>query len=275
MSVRTGRGRAMPAARPDASMDLLREIREGAVDPEYTRERAWSEGGGSRRWLQLPVFVVAAMLFAISTVMTTRAAPQIEQDRRALVESIEAQQEHQDAVRGQITVTRERVEDLQQQALAHDAGSQRVADQSAALAVTSGAEPVVGPGLVIVVDDAPGGDPDTRVIDTDLQQLANGLWQSGAEAIAINGHRLTSLTAIRGAGDAITVDYRSLTRPYTIEVIGDPETLEQRFVVTDGGSWWSYLENNLGMSMDITREKTLHLPAASRITLRHATRVGR
>lgn len=256
-------------------MDLLREIREGAVDPEYTRERAWSEGGGTRRWLQLPVFVVAAMLFAISTVMTTRAAPQIEQDRRALVESIQAQQEHQDTVRGQITVTRERVEDLQQQALANDAGSQRVADQAAALAVTSGAEPVVGPGLVIVVDDAPGSDPDSRVIDTDLQQLANGLWQSGGEAIAINGHRLTSLTAIRGAGDAITVDYRSLTRPYTIEVIGDPETLEQRFVVTDGGSWWSYLENNLGMSMDITREKTLHLPAASRITLRHATGVGR
>lgn len=256
-------------------MDLLREIREGSVDPDYTRQRAWSEGASSRRWLQLPVFAAAAMLFAISTVMTTRAAPQIEQDRTALVESIQVQQEQQDAVREQITVTRERVEDLQQQALANDAGSQRVADQSAALAVASGVEPVTGPGLVIVVDDAPGEDLDSRVIDTDLQQLSNGLWQSGAEAIAINGHRLTSLTAIRGAGDAITVDYRSLTSPYTIEVIGDPETLEQRFVVTDGGNWWSYLQNNLGMSMDITREKTLHLPAASRANLRFATGVDR
>lgn len=251
-------------------MDLLREIREGAVDPDYTRQRAWSEGGGRRRWLQLPVFAVAAMLFAMSTVMTTRAAPQIEQDRRALVQSIQTAQLQQDALRSEIATGREQVYELQRQALANDAGSQRIADQSDSLAVVSAATPVTGPGLVITVDDAPGTDTDSRVIDTDLQQLVNGLWQAGAEAIAINGHRLTTLTAIRGAGDAITVDYRSLTRPYTIEVIGDPDTLEQRFVVTDGGTWWSYLKNNLGMSMNITRQKTLNLPAASRITLRSA-----
>ena len=29
------------------------------------------------------------------------------------------------------------------------------------------------------------------ILDTDLQSLVNGLWEAGAEAIAINGHRLT------------------------------------------------------------------------------------
>ena len=72
-----------------------------------------------------------------------------------------------------------------------------------------GAVAVRGPGLVIVVDDAPSSEnsqPD-RVYDVDLQILTNGLWQAGAEAVAINGHRLSALTAIRGAGEAITVDY--------------------------------------------------------------------
>ena len=42
------------------------------------------------------------------------------------------------------------------------------------------------------------------------------LWQSGAEAIAINGQRLTSFSAIRAAGDAILVDNRPLVPPYTV-----------------------------------------------------------
>lgn len=251
-------------------MDLLREIRETAVDPEYTRQRAWAQGSRRHRWAQLPVFMAAAMLFAMSAVLTTKAAPQIEQDRRALIASIQAEQKQQDALRGQIAATRSEMYALQQKGLANTSGNQRISDQINSLAVPSAASAVSGPGLVIVVDDASNGNADSRVIDTDMQQLVNGLWESGAEAIAINGHRLTSLTAIRGAGDAITVDYRSLTRPYTVEVIGDTNTLEQKFIATDGGVWWSYLQKNLGINMTITHHKTLHLPAASRVTLRYA-----
>ena len=90
-----------------------------------------------------------------------------------------------------------------------------------------------------MVDDAPVGRRTTRrdrVLDIDLQVLANGLWQAGAEAVSINGHRLSDLTAIRSAGDAITVDYRSLTRPYRVEAIGDPRTLQARFVESAGGA---------------------------------------
>lgn len=251
-------------------MDLLREIGQTAVDPDYTRERAWTQKGRGSRWLQLPVFLVAAMLLTMSAVLTTRAAPQIEQDRQAMVASIETRQQELDQLRGEIATARGEVLDLQRQALARDAGSERIAEQTDALAVASAATAVTGPGLVIVVDDGPDGTPDSRVVDTDLQLLANGMWQAGAEAIAINGHRLNALTAIRGAGDAITVDYRSLTRPYTVEVVGDPDTLEQTFIGTEAGAWWAYLESNLGVSMNITRDRSLELPAASRVTLRHA-----
>ena len=45
----------------------------------------------------------------------------------------------------------------------------------------------------MVVDDAPGATTDKQqVLDQDLQQLVNGLWLVGAEAISINGHRLTN-----------------------------------------------------------------------------------
>ncbi len=252
------------------SMDLLREIQAGAVDPDYTRERAWAQGGRVHRWAQLPVFALATMLFAMSAVMTTRAAPQIEKDRTAMITAIQAAQKDQDQLRKQIATTRTEVYALQQQGLANDAGSARIAAQIDQLSVPTGAVAVHGPGLEIVVDDATSGASDARVIDTDLQQMVNGLWQAGAEGIAINGHRLTALTAIRGAGDAITVDYRSLTRPYTVTAIGDPNSLQQRFIGTDGGVWWTYLEKNIGIRMTVTRQQNVQLPAATRVTLRHA-----
>ena len=99
--------------------------------------------------------------------------------------------------------------------------------------------------------------------------LANGLWEAGAEAISINGHRLSSLTAIRSAGDAITVDYRSLTRPYRVEAIGDPRTLQAHFVESSAGAWWNDLAQNRRMRYEISDVKQLDLAADPGMVLRH------
>jgi uncharacterized protein YlxW (UPF0749 family) len=108
------------------------------------------------------------------------------------------------------------------------------------------------------------------VLDLDLQVMVNGLWQAGAEAIAINGHRLSTLTAIRGAGDAITVDYRSLTRPYRVEAIGDTRTLQARFAETRGGLWWTELAQNRGLRFEVAGADDLGLPADPGMALRYA-----
>lgn len=255
--------------RPDRSMDLLREIRESAVDADYTRERAWTEPA-HLRWLRLPVIVVTAALLAMSVISTTQAAPEQAKNREELVDNIEQTRARQDDLRLRSAELQDEVLALEEQALAHDEGRAWVEQEYADLAVVAAASPVSGPGLEIIVDDADGDAAEDRVIDTDLQQLVNGMWRSGAEAIAINGHRLSSLTAIRGAGDAITVDYRSLTRPYTVQVIGDPQELQQNFPATEGGVWWNYLTGNLGMEMDVSQSSSLRLPAASRTTLRYA-----
>ena len=49
------------------------------------------------------------------------------------------------------------------------------------------------------------------MLDRDLQVIVNGLWAAGAEAIAVNGQRLTACSAIRSAGEAILVDFRPLS----------------------------------------------------------------
>ena len=112
------------------------------------------------------------------------------------------------------------------------------------------------------------------MLDLDLQVLANGLWQSGAEAVAVNGHRLSALTAIRGAGDAITVDYRSLNRPYRVEAIGDPRTLPARFAESPAGTWWNDLAQNRKMRYEISDADHLSLDADPGVTLRWARKPG-
>jgi uncharacterized protein YlxW (UPF0749 family) len=165
---------------------------------------------------------------------------------------------------------------LRTAALGDDDAASALETRIEALDPVVGNVPVTGPGVLIVVDDSPSATADTRdrVLDIDLQVLANGLWEADAEAISINGHRLTNLTAIRSAGDAITVDYRSLTRPYRVEAVGDPRTLQARFVESSAGAWWNDLAQNRRMRYEISDVKQLDLAADPGMVLRHAGRAA-
>lgn len=107
-----------------------------------------------------------------------------------------------------------------------------------------------------------------------MQKLVNALWLAGAEAIAINGQRLTSLSAIRSAGEAILVDFRPLSPPYRIEAIGNPKTLEARFMDGPGGGLLYALNDEYDIRYDVQTEDELRLPAASSTTLDTAQEKG-
>jgi uncharacterized protein YlxW (UPF0749 family) len=267
--------------RVDASMDLLNQILREPVDPDYARVAATVAPEDRRRprghwWLAL-VLVLAGTLFAVGALQTNRAAPVQATERAELVDRIKAAEAEQDAVRGQVTDLDAQIDQLRSTALGGDSASKGLEAQIDQLGPSLGLDPVTGPGVVIVVDDAPttGGDARDQVLDLDLQVLANGLWASGAEAVSINGHRLSALTAIRGAGDAITVDYRSLTRPYRVEAVGDPRTLQARLAESAAGAWWNDLAQNRDMTYQTSDATRLVLDADPGITLRYARTVQR
>jgi uncharacterized protein YlxW (UPF0749 family) len=221
----------------------------------------------------LVVIMIGAML-AVAALQTTRSAPAVETERRELISRIQAGEAEQDRLRARIDLLSVEITQLRSTALGTDVTTKDRLDEIARLELAVGSTPVSGPGVLITVDDAPSANRDARdrVLDTDLQMLANGLWTAGAEAVDINGHRLSNLTAIRSAGDAITVDYRSLTRPYEVHAIGDPRTLEARFVESSGGAWWNELAQNRRMRYEIARRGRVVLPADPGMVLRHAQR---
>lgn len=139
--------------------------------------------------------------------------------------------------------------------------------------VASGARAVSGPGLAIVIDDGEITDPDddaARVQDVDLQIVINGLWAAGAEAIAINGERLTSVSAVRGAGPAILVDLAPLLAPYRVEAIGDVRTMQTAFARSPAANHLAFLSGTYGIVVTTTAHDALELPGSSGGTLRHA-----
>lgn len=246
-------------AAPDASMDLLRQLRAEAVDPDYAR--AASEGRSTRSpgGFSGVALVLAGALFATALVTTTRSKPLVTSEVEQLVGYIREAEVRQDDLEQRRVDLRQQLDAIEAAALG---GKESVPAQSGSVAVMSGAVAVTGPGVVVVVDDADSSEAvEGRVLDQDLRQLVNGLWAAGAEAVSVNGHRITTRTAIREAGSAITVDYRSLDRPYRVEAIGDPKRLPGDFAATTGGAWWAYLNHNYGLGFTIDTADSLTLPA--------------
>lgn len=264
---------APPGKRPDASMSLLTNLMEHPLDEGYAAaSRAGArESDETRKFHPMRAIAMLAVgfLLAVAAVQNYRSAPEAEKQRNQLVARIKTADERLQQLRRQQSTLAREVRVLQASGLG--AAGAKLQQQLDQLELQTGAVDSTGPGVRIVVDDAKNATNEQgKVLDVDLQQLVNGLWAAGAEAIAVNGHRLTSLTAIRGAGTAITVDYSSLTRPYTVQAIGDRDTLPARFAQTAGGQWMQYLVNNFDVRMTTTAEDSLLVPGDSSISLRYA-----
>ncbi|MFI9323830.1 DUF881 domain-containing protein [Kitasatospora aureofaciens] len=272
--------------RPDASMSLLTNVMDHSLDEGYA-EAAAARGGehDSRipRTLR-GLLTLGAGLALVGAVVTVgavnahKAEPTLAKERDALIHRINDSNGTADHLQKEVQDLRRKVDDTQQQALpSGDGGAAGLTDQV-------GLGEVTGPGVKLVLEDAAGtgsgGNVDPRagqgfsnsgrLRDRDLQLVVNGLWGSGAEAVSINGQRLTALSAIRAAGEAVLVDNRPLVPPYNIQAIGDGPKLLSAFENDMAGQYLRLLEEKYGIKSTLSAQKSLTLPAAVGVTLRTA-----
>ncbi|MER5642494.1 DUF881 domain-containing protein [Kitasatospora sp. NPDC002227] len=275
-------------SRPDASMSLLTTVMEHSLDDGYA-EAARARGaegtsrlpGSLRGRLMLALgLALAAGVVTVGAVNAHVAEPTLAKERDALVQRVTNSTTAADHLQKQVQDLRHQVDAAQQKAL-HTGDDQGVAE----LAGRAGTAEVTGPGIKLVLDDASGtgaggsaNDPrqtngfsDTgRLRDRDLQLIVNGVWQSGAEAVSVNGQRLTELSAIRAAGDAILVDNRPLVPPYTVLAVGDGQAMSARFQDIEAGRYLKIIQDSYGIRSTLSVQKKLTVPAALGITLRYA-----
>jgi uncharacterized protein YlxW (UPF0749 family) len=136
--------------------------------------------------------------------------------------------------------------------------------------VRTGFRAVRGPGIQATVANPPDAAGPQLARDSDLALLSDALWAAGAEAISVNGERLTVLSAFRNVGFTVLLNSQPLTPPYVFSVIGDPDTLPADLLSSSVGGQWYSLKDNLGLRFDVKDGGTMTLPAARQQPLRHA-----
>lgn len=271
----------VPGRAVDASMSLLSDIANRALEPDYAQaaERARLEGLPRPR--TQAVRAALAMLLAVALGAATMVAVLQLREPSGVGESprelLAREIAERTAEAEELALTRDElaaeIADIQESALSADpAFLARLAE----LEVLSGAGDVSGPGLILVLGDGPDAteDDEARVQDVDLQVVTNALWAAGAEAIAVNGHRLTALSAIRSASQAILVDLAPVLPPYRIEAIGDVAGMQTAFARSTAANHLTFLSGTYGISVDMKSATELHLPGAPSSTLRYAAPVA-
>lgn len=267
-------------------MSLLNNVMDHSLDDGYAEASARRRADGSAglpRTLKSKLglaagLVVAALVVTLGAAEARVSAPVVAKEREELIDRINAETRAADTLESEVDKLRTDVSERQRKALERHGG-----DQGELVALLSGATPVEGPGVKLVVDDAKntdqgGGGPresssfaDTgRVRDRDMQRVVNGLWESGAEAIAINGQRLTALSAIRAAGDAILVDNRPLVPPYTVLAVGDGKNLAAAFQDSADGQYLNALKESFDIRTSLSEQAEVRLPAAPSLIVRTA-----
>lgn len=262
---------------------LLDALVADALDPAYAdaadrRRRTPPRARSASVVLLLVGGLAVGLVFGRERV----EAPAAEQARTALLGDAQLRTNAVAELGNRVEQLRQETARLQASVLTTTAEGRDLAGRRAALEASTGLVAAEGPGVELVVDDAPDAGagrssserrPDGtavsgRVRDRDLQLLVNALWAAGAEAVSVGDIRLSPTTAIRTAGETILADYRPLVAPYAVRAIGNPDTLPSGF--RSNGEIVVARLTAEGVSIQVNPRQDLRLPASGGLQARVA-----
>ena len=254
---------------------LLTLITTRSMDEDYAHVAQKRAAAGETRaqttrphWSSIVAVAALGVMAAVVAVQTDRQAEVDELSRAALVEQIGSRRDDVGALQAQVaqlsasnqavasnsTLLQERLDEVE--------GRVRRAE------LVTGYAAVRGPGVRITVDNPEGIDVNDELRDEDLAVLVDGLWEAGAEAIAINDQRLHLLGGIRNTSRAIHVNGRPVNAPYVVQAIGDPRTLQADLLRTSEGQEWFSLVSYFGFVYSPENVDDIRLPAAPERAMR-------
>jgi len=214
----------------------------------------------------LAVTIASGLLFSVSS-LNERKHPAATSDLATLVRTRQAQ----------VSALDNEVSSLDSEVQGFSSPQVDAPDEDAFTARST--RPVTGPGVQITLSDAPpgqipaGATPNDLVIhQQDIDDTMNALWAGGAEAMTVQGVRVTSRTVIRCIGNVILVDGTSFSPPYVIQAIGDPETLRATVTANPRMVNFQVYVTKYGLGWDLQTKSSLSFPpATTSLTANYAT----
>ncbi len=133
----------------------------------------------------------------------------------------------------------------------------------------TGSREVGGPAVKVTLTDAQtdiipeGAVADDLVVhQQDIQAVMNAMWRSGAEAMTIQGRRVTPQTAVRCVGNVLYLHGEVYSPPYEVAAIGDPDALVSSLENDSEIAVYREYVAAYGLGWDVQTMEHLTMPAA-------------
>jgi len=150
----------------------------------------------------------------------------------ALVRSVQDLEATNASERARIASLRDQINALEVAAAQQSATTQALQNQVSDLRMHAGLVAVHGPGVEVVLSNGVPGPSTTGsgsylVNFQDVQDVVNLLFDQGAEAVAVNGRRITPLKAYSGSEGEVVIDQGPpLFAPIKVVAVGDRNLMQ-------------------------------------------------
>ena len=177
----------------------------------------------------------------------------------------------------ELNTLEEKVKHYESDAANEDSVLQEKLRETEKYRMAAGVTDVSGPGIVVTIDDPevqPGVKKDSVITYNYelLLVLVNKIREADAEAISINGQRITAYTEISLAGNNVNINGVATAPPYEVKAIGNASTLESTLSIRYGILY--SMQNEYGLKVSLAKKDKVEIPRYSGvISLQYAKTV--
>jgi uncharacterized protein YlxW (UPF0749 family) len=234
--------------------------------------------GAFRGWRVALGLALAALGFLIAAQVRTEA-PRVRYttlERAPLVETADQLQAQQADLQASILDLRDRIREAEQGTQGSSALVRSLTGTLDEARLAGGLVGLVGPGLVIQLEDADGPVPgdqnvtDRRVNARDVRTVVEELWLAGAEAVAVNSERMNGLSGFLDVGESILANASYLVPPYQVVAVGDAGMYDRLTASRGFTEWVRARVQPYGLRVRYAEIADAQVPAfAGAVQLRH------
>lgn len=163
-----------------------------------------------------------------------------------------------DALQNEIAQLKVQLNELRRSSRNEVTAAQAAEEQLRNLQVLSGTVAVVGPGVVVTLED-----PNRLLTYDAMIDMVQELRDAGAEAVAINDRRVGVATAFAERDGLVTVDGVVVRPPFRIAAIGQPATLEGGLKIPGGAV--DAASTVKGVRVAVAKQARVELPALAKV----------
>ena len=199
------------------------------------------------------------------------------QERTPLLETANELQTEQDGLKARILEARAQIQAVEREGEGAEDLVRQLNARLEQARIAAGLIALTGSGIVLQLEDSrepvppDGSESDYLVGSRDIRRVVEELWGAGAEAMAVNGERITPTSAIIDIGSSLLVNSAYLAPPYQVSALG-PADLYDRLSASPGFvDFVRARSEGYGIRVSLAEPESVDVPAfVGTVTLRYS-----